>query len=128
MRTYITFKTSFVMEDYLTIKNVAHRKAMTKLRISAHSLAIERGRYTTPSTPIESRICPHCPDNVIEDELHFIMQCNKTSEARETLFNTIQHLCANFINLCEQDKFVYLLTADDAIAEEVAKFIFSYLP
>ncbi len=50
MRTYRKFKTSFVAEDYLCIKNNAHRKPLTKLRVGAHRLAI-RGRYSKPPTP-----------------------------------------------------------------------------
>lgn len=47
---------------------------LTKLRISAHSLAIETGRYGTTKLPADQRFCKFCPTNV-EDEVHFLFQC-----------------------------------------------------
>jgi hypothetical protein len=47
---------------------------LTKLRISAHSLAIETGRYGTTKIPADQRFCKFCPINV-EDEVHFLFQC-----------------------------------------------------
>ena len=47
---------------------------LTKLRISAHSLAIETGRYGTTKIPADQRFCKFCPTNV-EDEVHFLFQC-----------------------------------------------------
>ena len=44
MRTYITFKTHFQHENYLYHLKFNLRKSLTKCRISAHRLAIERGR------------------------------------------------------------------------------------
>ncbi len=68
MRTYKLFKSSFHMENYLSFKNAKQRKAMSRLRISAHRLAVEIGRYRRPPVPLEQRTCPHCPEEVIEDE------------------------------------------------------------
>ena len=36
MRTFVTFKDKFVMEDYLMISDFHLRRCLTKLRISAH--------------------------------------------------------------------------------------------
>ena len=47
---------------------------LTKLRISAHSLAIETGRYGTTKIPADQKFCKFCPTNV-EDEVHFLFQC-----------------------------------------------------
>jgi hypothetical protein len=48
------------------------RRMLTKLRISAHSLAIETGRYGTTKIPADQKFCKFCPTNV-EDEVHFII-------------------------------------------------------
>ena len=56
---------------------------MTKLRISAHNLQIETGRYTVPKTPIENRKCSHC--GLIEDEFHFLLECSLYNTERESL-------------------------------------------
>ena len=50
------------------------RSLLTKLRISAHFLAIETGRYN--NTPKEHRFCKHCPTSV-ENESHFILYCSR---------------------------------------------------
>ncbi|KXJ16376.1 hypothetical protein AC249_AIPGENE6529 [Exaiptasia diaphana] len=45
LRTYRTFKITYQQESYLKeVSNIKHRIALTKLRISNHSLEIERGR------------------------------------------------------------------------------------
>ena len=126
MRTYVTFKTSFVPEDYLSIKQEKYRKAFTKLRISAHRLAIERGRYTTPPTPAEKRTCRHCPTD-IENEYHFLIECKQYSINRENLYMAIADKCEQFTNLDKQVKFTYMLSAGVDVAELVSKFTFENL-
>jgi hypothetical protein len=64
--------------------NTCHRKAMTKLRIGAHDLAIERGRYKGMRQ--EERICAQCSSNEVEDEMHFITSCCKFSSERQILY------------------------------------------
>ena len=46
LRTYSKFKTDFTQENYLIQFPMHVRRNFTKLRISAHNLAIETGRYT----------------------------------------------------------------------------------
>ena len=62
LRTYAKFKTTFNLENYLlSIKCINSRILFTKLRISAHDLLIEMGRYTKPKkTPVENRLCRFC--------------------------------------------------------------------
>ena len=58
LRTFALFKGSFIYEPYLNIvQNKNERKELTRLRISAHKLAIESGRYTRPYTPVYDRKC-----------------------------------------------------------------------
>jgi hypothetical protein len=46
LRTYLKIKTNFGYENYLSIiKNFEQRRRLSKLRISAHKLQIEIGRY-----------------------------------------------------------------------------------
>jgi len=128
MRTYNVFKNSFVMEDYLSLKNEHFRKALTKLRISAHTLAIEKGRYTIPPTPAIDRICKHCPGRRIEDEYHFLMDCKKFSSERNKLFNFIEKACPQFKNIDDNNKFIYMMSSGTDIAEPVARFVYNHLP
>ena len=65
------FKTYIYKEKYLSvIKNREVRKCVTALRISAHQLEIEMGRYK--NVPLNSRICKLCKSNEVEDEVHFL--------------------------------------------------------
>jgi hypothetical protein len=67
-------KSSLSMSNFLN-------SFLTKLRISAHSLAIEKGRYN--NTPKEQRFCKHCPTSV-ENESHFILYCSRFDNLRLT--------------------------------------------
>ena len=76
---YNKIKTKFEPEPYLSsIKNSYHRASVTRFRISAHNLYIERGRYKTPIVPRESRWCMYCylkyGQHLIEDEPH-VFKC-----------------------------------------------------
>ena len=52
LRTHATFKYQFLCESYINTLNCRERQALSKFRISAHKLEIERGRYTVPKTPV----------------------------------------------------------------------------
>ena len=74
LRVYSQFKKVFSLENYILQFPSHFRRNFTKLRISAHNLAIETGRYTKPApTPIEKRLCFHCKE--FETEFHFISKC-----------------------------------------------------
>ncbi len=128
LRTYVQVKTSFSKEDYLNIKDFKLRRAMARLRTSAHNLAIERGRYTRPPTPVEERVCTTCPNRPVEDEYHFLMTCINYDEERLKMQQEVTKMCPNFINLSNRDKFIYLLTAGTEVARPVARFIEKHLP
>ena len=74
-------------ETYLSeVKNTRHRTAMSKLRLSGHTLEIERGRYS--DTDQEERYCTYCRAHgtaVVEDEKHFLLHCPMSEELREKL-------------------------------------------
>ena len=55
---------------------------MTKLRVSSHRLSIESGRGSKPNpTPLSERNCLFC--NVLEDEYHFVLECNSYNTLRK---------------------------------------------
>jgi hypothetical protein len=65
------------------------RSLLTQLRLSAHSLAIETGRYCKPTIPANERFCKAFKDKV-EDEHHFLIECPIYNSVRDkffTLFN-----------------------------------------
>ena len=66
LKTYSVLKTEIGSETYLTdIKNIKHRCAMTKLRLSDHPVLIESGRHSKIECLL--RFCPFCP-TIIEDK------------------------------------------------------------
>ena len=90
LRTFRKFKRTYDYENYLTnVRNINHRVAITKLRLSNHKLAIETGRYVKPYQPPDQRICPLCKTG-IEDEEHFLMNCLAHRDPRRELFNTLK--------------------------------------
>ena len=52
------------------IRNPEHRRVASKFRMGNHNLKIETGRLTIPKTPEDLRICDHCHQNSVENELH----------------------------------------------------------
>ena len=66
-------------EKYLKINNFSNRKAITELRTSNHTLAIEAGRWTNIER--ENRRTLH----KIEDEIHFLFHCTKYTAERQDL-------------------------------------------
>ena len=112
LRTYCRFKTNFILENYVRMFNLSTRVAFSKLRISAHTLMIEKGRHTYPKIPINDRLCKFCELLEIEDEYHFVMSCPLYKSQRDTLLNS---LCATFdINsLSNDDIFKMIMSAND---------------
>ena len=77
---YNKIKSEFGPEKYLTlVRDPEARKSLTRFRISAHNLFIERGRYETPIIPRADRTCIFCSVNFgaksIEDEHHVLVGC-----------------------------------------------------
>ena len=62
-------------------------------------LEIETGRYTNPKTPLTDRLCKCCNSSAIEDETHFLLDCDLHTDIRSTLFENALRLDENFHNL-----------------------------
>ena len=89
-------------------KNIKFRIAISKLRTSSHALAIERGRYTNPKTPVHERLCHSCEK--IEDEYHFVMECKTNCDFREMFLNKLKERNRNCAALSQREQFVYIIT------------------
>ena len=109
---YVTLKDSFGAEDYLNTPDYKIRKAITKLRISAHKFPIEVGRYT--NTPKQERICPLCNDGVGSEE-HYLLNCanHKICQERNPVLNNIMSMNPNFNDMETKDKCKYILAYKD---------------
>ena len=86
------------MEPYLyLIKKFRYRQVIARFRCSSHTLEIERGWHTNPKTPVAERKCKHC--DVMEDEEHFFLMCDKHMAEREYFFYIGSALCGMTICL-----------------------------
>ena len=84
-RFYNVVKGTFERSHYLNVVTVkSHRQALSRLLLSSHRLKIETGRWERPIIPHTERRCPICPDK-IEDEFHFIVECNLYKDIRKRL-------------------------------------------
>ena len=68
-----TNQNSHNFEPYLRIENFEHRRAITKIRTSSHKLEIETGRWHNIQRT--DRTCKNCALDIVEDELHFLLDC-----------------------------------------------------
>ena len=121
--TYSLIKEDFKYEPYLKqIKKPKYLIAFSRFRNGSHILEIERGRYTNPRTPREDRLCVAC--KVVEDELHFLINCKLYQHERGILLAKISNLYPTFLNSKPIDKFHFLMTNGEAtILTWVGKFI-----
>ena len=112
MRTYCKIKEEYKLEKYLIANDLdKHKvKTFTKLRISAHKLFIEEGRYK--KIPVEQRVCKLCQVEV-EDELHFVMMCNRLSNVRMDYFQKLGQIVPEFDYMQISEKFKFILQSKD---------------
>ena len=89
---YHSIKKKFARESYLdTVNKFSHRYSTSKLRISAHDLEIEKGRYD--NTPREQRLCSWCNNSlgnhIIEDEEHVLFNCGLYANLRSYVIGSL---------------------------------------
>ncbi len=105
LRTYQSFKETLTFEPYLMIENPKYRIAISKLRMSAHNLAIETGRHKSQAP--EDRLCINC--KVPETEMHHVMECTKLDMMRNRLLDVCTKEIYKFANLRDERKFCKIM-------------------
>ena len=106
--TYGRIKTEIGREEYLAnISNLNERTAISKIRLSNHTLMIEKGRHLKIAK--DERYCPFCPYE-IETEKHFILFCKSFALARLTLISEVEKVIRGFRNCDDNTKFKLLLS------------------
>jgi len=71
---YQQIKHVYRMEKYLLmINHPNHRKAVSRIRLSAHKFPVEYGRQT--GTERQDRKCTLCNSNKVGDEIHILLEC-----------------------------------------------------
>ena len=85
---------------------------------------IELGRYQTDHMPRETRLCPLCKSNQVENETHFLLQCSKYSLQRQTFLNRINEIIPNIERKSTSESIKLLMNSNDYhVNKLVMKFI-----
>ena len=125
LRTFRTFKTQIKFENYLSkVKILKHRVALTKLRISNHTLEIEKGRYGPKRKKADQRFCSSCQEQV-EDEKHFLLKCPLYATVRQELFNSTEFRNIDRNKLSEDQLFMMLINPPSSTQCLVSKYIYN---
>ncbi|MCJ8315440.1 MAG: hypothetical protein MJK11_21040 [Pseudomonadales bacterium] len=103
---YHAIKNDFACEIYLQeITNIDTRANLTKLRVSAHELSTEKGRYK--NIPRDDRTCNWCTltlnSPLIEDENHMLYKCDLYATSRKKLVNNITKHSTHNLTLTNTD-------------------------
>ena len=118
LKMYSMLKQEARAERYLSyITDTRHRTALTRLRLSSHSLHIETGRHT--GTDREDRICTLCRTGV-EDESHFLITCPMYNDLRSKHLTDFRGTLTS--SLSDLEKALALLMSENL--KPLAKFIF----
>ena len=107
LELYNNVKVSFGYEQYLDFVPFDLRTYITKIRLSAHSLHIQTGRYTRNRLPRNERYCLFCRNSDIEDEFHFIIKCPCYSALRSKYIKIHYYIRPSML------KFIEMLQTDD---------------
>jgi len=87
---------------------VSVRRVLAGLRAGCLPLQIELGRYTSPKTPLNMRICKLCNEGT-EDQEHFLFHCRALTKPRNDFFCRVQTLNPDFLSYTLLNKRQYLL-------------------
>ena len=109
LELFTSIKDKFEPAIHLTtLKVPLHRIAISKLRLSAHRLPIETGRYE--QIPREERLCPFgC--NQMGDEQHYLFHCEHPfiQDLRKPFMNQLAQLDPNTMSMGDKEKLRMLL-------------------
>ena len=114
LRTYRKYKSELTPEKYCILPLPRdHRRILFKLRSCSLPLYVETGRYSKPKVPLENRLCKLCNNQFVEDETHFVLNCDLYSDIREILFSKACEVDANFTLMHSEDKLIFLMQSKD---------------
>ena len=95
-------KNNYKYQPYLDkVKNIKHRKIITRLRCSAHILEEEKGRHLKINK--DQRTCKQCSIQEIEDLNHLLINCNTYTTERRGLLDILKETYAARYDLLSDD-------------------------
>jgi hypothetical protein len=125
LRDYRKYKHHFRKEEYLsTLNSRKLRSSFAKLRLGAHKLHIETGRYSKEKLIPSERICKMCELNVCEDEFHFVMSCELYKDERANFLHEISKLFPFTQNFNNTTMFGWIMAnLDENVLLKTGKYI-----
>jgi hypothetical protein len=95
LETYRIFKTDLELEPYLQQQEFdllarVKRWGLARIRTGSNELQVDKGRQIRPRVPRHERVCLVCNNGTVEDEAHFLLQCEAYARPRSTLQATIR--------------------------------------
>ena len=113
LRLYRNFKKHLVPEHYVLNSMPRHlRSYICKLRCGTLPLVIETGRFNKPPIPLNEKTCPFCY-NTVEDEVHFLIDCDIQSDLRLSLFSRATSIETIFCLKSNLDKFIFQINCNE---------------
>ena len=96
LRFYKSFKFSIDTENYVKYNlSNGERFILVQLRMGILPLAIETGHFNNKA--VDQRKCLMCNQNAIEDEHHFIFNCDLYTSEIDIFFKTVTEKCPDFM-------------------------------
>lgn len=121
LRTYKIFKESVETEPYVyCILNRGYRSILARLRAGVLPLEIETGRWR--AVPAQQRYCKLCNSGHVEDEIHFIFDCEIYTPERLALFENVEQRLPGFRHKSVNEKLKILMSKN--VINIFAKFLF----
>ncbi len=119
LNLYKHVKPEFGYEKYLDIvQNKKLRSTFTRLRLSAHNLRIETGRYGRNRIERQERYCVYCDLRDIEDEFHFTLVCPLYIDIRS------KYIATYYVRHPSMIKFMALLQSDSTrVIRNICKYL-----
>ena len=99
-------------DTYVIYKIQKKRRAVTQIRLSAHKLPVETGRYLRIAH--DERICSYCR-MYVGDEIHCLFKCfhPTLSTVRETFMDTLYSINPSLKCLPRDCLFLYVMSFKD---------------
>ena len=109
LRTYRTFVSELSTSNYVVMNILLYKKVFSMLRCGSLPLEIEKGRHRPQPKPLNERKCKMCCADTVEDQFHFIMNCNLYEDQRQALFQHCLESKNDFNGMSEYDKFIHIM-------------------
>ena len=121
LRYYNLYKYDKSHEDYLHLNISRYQRSLfAQFRCGILPLEIEVGRYR--DVPLAHRLCKVCKNDVVEDEIHFLCQCSKYSDIRNSLYAHAESSDSTFHLKDDIDKFVFLMSN---LQKQVIRYLYN---